>query len=216
MKKTIYFLSFALFSVLLMVSCNRGPGKKLKEAKEKVETVRSMAKSISKLEERSEEMQSVAEELQAIDPFTKDQFKEWMPDKLGDLERTSFEFTSTMGSNGSLKYKSTSDADDEDYEERSLEINIIDGAGEMGAAVFAAQSFFTGFMDEYDSEDEYKSEQMVERNGAKALETYYKQNNKTEIKTTIANRFIVTVNAYNMKPDEAWKLIDKLKVEKLK
>lgn len=212
MKKVFYFAAFALLT-LFAISCKSEVVKKAKETKQQIETVSKVAKSMSNLEDASSKMEKDIEKLKEVEPITSDAFKKWMPENLGDLKRSSYEFTTMMGNVANLEFKS--DSEDEE-EQKSIHFTILDGAGEIGATLFATQSFFSGMMDAYDSETEEKKEQLIERKGVKALETYYKQRNNSEIKTTVDGRFFVDVNAKGMNLEETWELIEKLRIEKLK
>lgn len=216
MRKTISFVAvFALMFTL--ASCVGGARKKLKEAKENVSAAKNVVKGLSKMEKQAEQSKKDLAALQEVEPFTNEKFRNWMPDNLDGMTRTSFEFSSSMGNQGKMSFKSE-EADDsnDNSQKKSLSITIIDGAGEMGALVFASQGFITGFIDDYYSESETKLERIVERKGNKALETYYKEKNSTEIKAVIESRYIVLADAKNMDVDDTWKLIDKLKIERLK
>lgn len=210
MRKSINFLAvFALFLIVGLSACNSKAGKKIKESKEKISTAKSMVKSLSKMEGNLNELGKDAEKLKDIEPFNNDRFQNWMPEKLDGMKRTSYEFTSSMGSQGKMNFA-------EEDGDREFELTVIDGAGEMGAVIYASQGFITGFMDDYHSESDTKVEKLVKRKNGKALETYYKDTNSSEIKAVIDNRFIVSASSSDMNVDETWKLIEKLNVGKLK
>lgn len=210
MRKSISFLTiFSLSLIFGLSACNSKAGKKIKESKEKISNASSMVKSLSKMEENMNELGKDAEELKDVEPFNNDRFQNWMPERLDGMKRTSYEFTSSMGSQGKMNFE-------DENGDRSFKVTIIDGAGEMGSVVYASQGFITGFMDDYHSESDTKLERVVKRKDGKALETYYKEENSSEIKAVVANRFIVTARSNHMNVDETWRLIDQLNVGRLK
>ena len=210
MKRILSYLIAVMLVSTVMISCNSGPGKKLKEAKEKVQTTSRAVKGMSKMEKESDDIGKRVEALSKQAPFTNDKFKKWMPEQINGMKRTSFEFTSTMGNQGRMSYE------DEIDNNKKIKVSVIDGAGEMGSVIYASQAFLTGFMDNYETESESKTEKIVERKGKKAMETFYKKDNKCEIKTVVDDRFIVIVESDGMSIDETWNAIDKLNVGKLK
>lgn len=205
------YISFVIFMALTFgfASCTGGAKEKMKEAKENVSAAKSVVKGLSKMEKKAEEYQKDMEKLQDVDPFTSESFRKWMPDELAGMKRTSFEFASAMGNQGTISFKN-------EEGDKTFTVTIIDGAGEMGSLVFASQGFITGFMDDYYSESEDKLERVVERKGNKAMETYHKERNSSEINVVVDKRFIVMAETKNIDVDDTWKLIDKLKVGKLK
>ena len=68
----------------------------------------------------------------------------------------------------------------------------------------------------FESESESKTEKIKQREGSQSLETYYKKDNNSGIKTTVDERFMVDAEGENMNPDELWSLIVKLNINKLK
>lgn len=50
-----------------------------------------------------------------------------------------------------------------------------------------------------------KPERVVRRKDDKVLETYHKEENSTEIKAIVGNRFIVSAETENIDVEETWK-----------
>ena len=132
MRKTISFLTIIAL-VLAFSSCGGEAKKKIKEAKESVSAVKNMTKNLSKIEESAEQINKDTEKLKNVEPFSNDRFQKWMPENLDGMKRTSFEFTSAMGNQGEMKFV------DESNEERTFDVTIIDGAGEMGSMIYATR-----------------------------------------------------------------------------
>ncbi len=210
MKKTFIYLATSLFIFSGITSCNSDAGKKIKETKDQIENVASIAQNASKIEKNAKDMEARMEELKKIVPFNSDKFKKWMPEKLGQFTRTSYEFQNIMGCNGLLKF-SNKDAENE----KTLEVSIFDGAGEAGSAIYASYAMLSGLVGSVESETESSIERIVERNGKIAKETIHKESNNCEIMTIISDRFLVNIEAEGIDIDEAWKLLDELKVKDL-
>ena len=56
MKRISSYLIAVMLVSTVMISCNSGPGKKLKEAKEKVQTTSRAVKGMSKMEKESDDI----------------------------------------------------------------------------------------------------------------------------------------------------------------
>lgn len=204
LKKFIFLCTLTF----VLTSCKNDTMDKIRDVKNQVSNVADVAGNISEMEENVNEMEARIEELKSMKPFTNEKFKTWMPEKIEEFKRTKFEFLNVMGAQGNMEFN-------DENQSKTVEIDIIDGAGEQGAMFFASQGMLTGLYNSYESEDDYKKEEIVERNGVKSMETYYKQDHKAEIKTTIDNRYMVIAKATQMTTDELFEFIQKLKITQL-
>lgn len=209
MKKRISLLGVVFIIILSLSACKNETTQKIKNARKAMGNTKDILKNAKNMEKSAAALGDRAEELKQMTPIDNEKFKDWMPEFLDGMPRASFNFQSAMASTGRLEFKSETD-------DREFHISIIDGAGESGAAVYAFQGFYEGMAQGFESENDHKVEKMEKRKGQSSLETYYKKDNNSEIKTTVSERFMVEAKGYNMNPDEVWKLIEKLKVEKLK
>lgn len=203
--KTYYIPLIALL-LSLTWSCQSETIDKIKDVKNKVSTASSVVGNISNMEENAKNMESRMDELKEMTAITNAEFKDWMPETLDGLPRKSYEFNTMMGATGSLSF-----ADDD----KAVEVNIMDGAGETGSALYASQGMLGALYGGFESESDIKKQEIVERNGEKSIETYYKDKNNAEIRITVDNRFIVSANGRNMTPDELFAYVEKLNVSKL-
>ena len=96
---------------------------------------------------------------------------------------------------------------------KKLTIMIIDGAGPTGSMMASGYGLLGNF--EMETEDEYQHQQTVEVNDIRAQQTYKKKSNDTQLIFAFAERFLVTVNANDMLPDETWDMVDNLELEQL-
>ncbi|MDG4950043.1 hypothetical protein NLM59_03820 [Weeksellaceae bacterium KMM 9724] len=203
--KKVYLSLFALMLVITY-SCESETMDKIKDVKSKVNTASTMVGNVSNMEKNAKNIESRMESLKELTPITSDEFKDWMPDDLGDLKRNSYKFNTVMGSTGELSYEN---------EERSLEVTIMDGAGETGSAVYASQGMLGALYGNFESESDTKKEEIVDRNGVQSVETYYKDKNDSSIRVTVDDRFFVNANGKNMTTDELYSYIEKLNVSDL-
>ncbi|MDG4944955.1 hypothetical protein NMK71_00870 [Weeksellaceae bacterium KMM 9713] len=203
--KKVYLSLFALMLVITY-SCESETMDKIKDVKSKVNTASTMVGNVSNMEKNAKNIESRMESLKELTPITSDEFKDWMPDDLGDLKRNSYKFNTVMGSTGELSYEN---------EERSLDVSIMDGAGETGSAVYASQGMLGALYGNFESESDTKKEEIVDRNGVKSVETYYKDKNDSSIRITVDDRFVVNASGKNMTTDELYSYIERLKVSDL-
>lgn len=208
MFKTKAIIALAIVVIGGMTACSNGPGKKLKEVRQKTKQATDLVKSISNLEKDAANVTDTMDKLKNLEPFDNDRFQSWMPERLGEMKRESYQFSSNMGNTGTLLFVN------EDYS-KTVELNIIDGAGEAGSLVYASQTFMTGMVTNHFVESDEKLEKLVTRKGNKAIETYYKKTNDSEIQAIVDNRFIVSAKAKGTDIDELWGYIDRLNIGKL-
>lgn len=203
MKKFIVTLC-----VLALFGCKNETMEQLNAVKNQVKNTSSVMGNISEMEKNAKEMEKNMEDLKKLTPFSSETFKNWLPDEIDGMQRSSYEFQQVMGSNGQAKYANESG-------DKTFELSIIDGAGEQGSAIFATTGFFTGMYGGFESENDTKKEEIVERDGNKSMETYYKNENKSDIKVIMHDRFIVQASGQPMQPDELFNLVKKLNISNL-
>lgn len=204
MKRINIYLS-ALFAVFI-ISCESETMDKIKDAKSKVSNATSVIGNATKMEEKATAMDKRLNELKEIEPISNDEFKAWMPEELGDLTRSSYEFNTMMGATGTLKFKN---------DEKSMDVTIFDGAGEMGSALYASQGFLGSLYGGFESESDTKKQEIVEKDGREIIQTYYKDKNNSEVRFNVDDRFVVSANATNMNPEEVYDLLLEMKIKEL-
>lgn len=203
MYRKIIILGF-----ICLISCESETVDQLKAVKTQVKNSSSVLGNLSNIEENAKNTEKQMEELKKLTPFSNDDFKAWMPEEIAGMKRVDYSFQSMMGSQGKLKFADESG-------DNTFEINIIDGAGETGAAIVTSQNMLTGIYGNFETENETKREQITERNGVKALETYYKNDHRSEVKTMVNDRFMVQAKADNRTPEEVHELIQDLNIHQL-
>jgi len=139
---------------------------------------------INEAAKKMEENADKAEELKKLTPLSIDQVKALIPSELLGMQRSNFSANSAMGvSVGKGTYKGDDD--------KELNIEIIDCAGEMGASWYTMRYFSLW---NFQQEDDNGYQKTIDFNGGKAIEKYTKANDRYELTYFGNDRFIVNVD----------------------
>jgi hypothetical protein len=199
MRSTVF--TFVL--VLLLFSCKDNPvSEKIKETQQNVSNTTKAVKELNT-------MQDDIEALQKIEPLTNEELKAWLPDAVEGMKRTGFK----AGQTSYIKIASIEATYATDAKDKQFQVQVIDGAGEMGAAATAGMRML--FSQEFEEEDEYRWRKTVKKDGMKAIEEYKKSDNYSEIQFMYDGRFYVKASGTNMSIDETWEAIDELDLNDL-
>jgi len=157
-----------------------------------------------------DELLGIERQLAAQVPITKEQYKNWLPKKLGNLKRTHYELNKEIErmppSNNitALFEKGT----------KKIDVAIVDCAGSKDAAsaYTLIKEMASGDWKD-DKDDGYNSASKMD--GISVITEY----NEKEVKTTLhynANgRFLVKATGNNIEPEELWNYLKNLELEKL-
>ena len=202
MKK---FSTIALL-LLVVLACKKenNPINKIKKVKKGFENVQQTLDIAKNFEKNTKRLASLT-------PLSKENFKTWMPENLDDLKRTKYEIGKQMGyakiSKVHLEYKT-------EDKNKGVSLKIIDGAGN-GASVITM--FNLTSQQDLDSESETGYKKTMTFDGVKVLVEYSnpKYANRSLLKYLLNDRLYVEARGWQMKPDELWEYLNKLKIEKL-
>ncbi len=132
----------------------------------------------------SDDMQKKMEELKKLTPLTTDQLKAMLPEEIMGMKRSNFSANSMMGyANAEATYKNEND-------DKRIELNIFDCAGEAGAGIYSL-SYWTKMSMQSESDNGYTK--TVDFDGDKAVETYEKGMDRYELTRFVSDRLLVTV-----------------------
>ena len=199
MKK--YVMALFVFSALL--SCKDNPvSKKIKETKQSVSNTTNAVREMNKIQED-------VKDLSEITPLTNEEFKSWLPEKVNGMKRISYKAGQT-GMMGIASIEATYANEDKS---KKFTNNVIDGAGQMGAA--ATMGMRMVMSQDFEEEDENGYKRTTTKNGAKAVEEYRTNNNRSKIQLMQGNRFYLDATGTNMDLDETWDAIEEIKMKKL-
>ncbi|MBW2938547.1 hypothetical protein KXJ69_10540 [Aureisphaera sp. CAU 1614] len=194
---------FLIVALLFFVGCKDNPvSKKIKEAKQNVSNTNSAIEELN-------DMQEDIEELKEISPLTNDELKAWLPDEINGMKRTSFK----AGQTSFMKIASIEASYSNEDKSKTFKIQIIDGAGEMGAAATAGMRML--FSQDFEEETETQVKRSIKKKGVKAIEEYRKDGSNCTIQFMQDDRFYINASGRNMDLDETWKAIDDLDVQNL-
>lgn len=199
MKK--YVLALFVFSAI--ISCKDNPvSKKIKETKQTVSNSTNAVKEMTN-------MQDDIKDLQEVEPLSNDELKSWLPDNINGMKRISYKAGQT-GMMGIASIEATYANEDKT---KKFSINVIDGAGQMGAA--ATMGMRMVMSQDFEEEDENGYKRTTTKNGVKAVEEYRSDRNSSNIQLMESKRFYLDAKGKNMDLDETWDAIDELKMKKL-
>ena len=198
MKKIL----IACIAIATIVACDNPVTEKIKETKQNVENVTKASKEINK-------MGDDIKELQGMEPLTNEEMKTWLPESVNGMKRVGYK----AGQASYMKIASIEATYTNDDKTKTFKINIIDGAGEIGASATAGARMMLAM--DMEEEDVYKTKRTLTRNNVRAMEEYKKKSNSTVIQLMQGKRFYLQVNAKNMEIDETWEAIDDLDLDDL-
>lgn len=193
------------FCAALMFSCGKDNpvSKKIEQAKEAKENISNAGKVIKE----SQNFQQDFERLSALEPLTNAEFKEWMPEEVNGMKRNSFK----AGETAMLQISSAEAGFSDEEKTKRFGVTITDGAGAMGASAISSLSMSLKMSMEEEDESGYKK--TMDKNGVRAMEEY--RNENTKIQLIAKGRYWVEATGDNMTPEETWKAVDALKLDKL-
>ncbi|MEM7086406.1 MAG: hypothetical protein AAF489_09500 [Bacteroidota bacterium] len=198
MKKFI----IAILTLAVFTACENPVTKKIKETKETVSNTKEAMKEMNN-------MQDDIKELQQVTPLTNDELKAWLPDEINGMKRIAYK--AGQGSFMQIAMIEATYANED--KSKKFKIEVMDGAGEVGATATAGMRIL--FSQDFEEEDEYKTRRTVKKDGMKAIEEYRKNNNRSTIQFFKGNRFYMNASGTNMDIDETWDAIDELDMEDL-
>lgn len=199
MKKYIV----VLFVLGTLIACKDNPvSKKVKETRESVSNTTNAVKEMTK-------MQDDIKELQEITPLTNEDFKSWLPDQVDGMKRISYK----AGQTGMMGISSIEATYANEDKSKKFSFNIIDGAGQMGAAATAGMRMV--MTQDFEEEDENGFKRTTTKRGTKAIEEYRTRDNRSKIQLMEGNRFYIDATGTNMDLDETWDAIDELDIDDL-
>ncbi len=199
MKKYVLIL----FIFTAFASCKDNPvSKKIRETKEGVSNTTNAVREMTK-------MQDDIKDLSETEPLTNDELKAWLPDNIRGMKRISYK----AGQAGMMGISSIEATYANEDKSKKFSINIIDGAGQVGAAATAGMRL--AMSQDYEEEDENGMRRTVKRNGKKAMEEHRTNTNHSKIQLMENNRFYLEAEGTNMDLDETWDAVEDLKLNKL-
>ncbi len=178
-------LSLAL--LLVLGACGKKDEANTEETPSIGDTISAVGK-LSDLAEKSEGMQKHAEELKKTTPVNNAQLKSILPDSIDGIARSSFEITNAIGLlTANAKYEKDA---------KHYEVQVYDGAGETGSAMFGLAQLGTVMGTESETQTGYtKPFSMGDNKGSEKQDSADANNIFNEVTLIVADRFVLTVNS---------------------
>jgi len=194
MKKVLLIVGAAA----LLISCKDNPiVSKVKETKQNVENTTNAYKEVFNAQEDIEKLSKVT-------PMTNEELKAWLPDEVDGMKRTSFK-AGAMAAMNIASIEATYTSEDQSKE---FKVEIIDGAGEVGAMAIIGMRM--ALSQEFEEETEYKIKKTTKKGGVKAIEESYKDGSSSNVEFLQDDRFYIKASGRNMSINELWDLIDEI------
>lgn len=176
---------------LALVFSLAGCGSKEDESSENKASVGDAISAVGKLSDvadASKDMQENAEALKKLTPVSNDQLKSVLPDSIAGIARTSFEISNAMGlQTAQAKYEKDA---------IQYEVQVYDGAGETGSAMFGLAQLGTIMGMESETQTGYtKPFSLGDNKGSEKQDRADANNVLNEVTLIVANRFVLTVNS---------------------
>lgn len=179
------------------------------EVKEKLKKAKQGVSNVTTIAEKAQEAKEDIENLKDAVPLTNEELKKWLPESIGDFERTGFK----VGAAGYANVASIEGTYKLEAGEQKLTMNVIDGAGPAGSMMIVGLGMAVKM--DMEQEDENKHTKSVTVSDLRAQQTFHKKRNETALQFVFENRFGVMINAVNLDPDETWEMVEKLQLSDL-
>ena len=173
------------------------------------------------------DMMKTMERLKGLTPLSIEKLKTALPENLSQMQRRSLStgenpsLTSIEGSYHTANEPEflttnvngvTGDALNEKY--KTVTIGITDGAGVAGSGMVSSFEMMINMP--FAANDANKNQKITEKNGIKAIETYNKDRNQSELQFIYDGRFMISISATKRTPEETWDIIPLLNLNALK
>jgi len=169
----------------MLIACDNPVTKEIKEAKQQVSNSTNVVKELNNIQED-------ILEIQESEPLTNEELKTWLPDNVSGMKRIGFK----AGQMGMVQIASIEATYANEDKSQKFKVEIIDGAGPMGASATAGMRMM--FTQEFEEESEDKTRRSVTKDRIKAIEEYRKSNKNSTIKFMRDKPFYIKATGTNM------------------
>ena len=168
-------------------------------------------KNLNKAGDAAKDWEKIQERLAAEAPLSNDEIKAMFPETLAGMKRNSFTVgeSQMMGMNSGQATYANDDG-------KSVELSIMDGAGETGASMVAMYAITLAMDTEQQTESGYTKTAKFNGNRATIAESTYDDWVNSEITTLVENRYIVALKGSGVSFKELEKVYNELNLKSLK
>lgn len=167
-------------------------------------------RNLEKAGDAAKNWEKIQEKLASETPRSNDEIKALFPENLAGMSRKSFSVgdAQMMGVNGGeAKYSNDDD--------KSVEVSIMDGAGEMGSSMVAMYAITLAMETEEETETGYSKTTKFNGNRATVKENTYDGRVDSEITTLVDERYIVSLDGSGLSLKELEKMFNELNLKSL-
>lgn len=195
---------------LSLISCSKNETKEEKKSGGFSDIV-SGVKNANSMKNSVQDVTKNIEELKVMTPLSNEELKAAFPETLMGMKRTEISVGDAAMMNlssATAKYKSD--------EDKTVTIEVMDGAGEMGSAMVA--SMIMGMSGEREKTTETGFEKTTQINGMKALVSEDKTENyvNSKIQIIAKKRYYISLSGKQVSYDELEKVFNAIDLNKLK
>jgi hypothetical protein len=168
-------------------------------------------KNLNKAGDAAKDWEKIQEKLAAETPLTNDEIKAMFPETLAGMKRKSFSVgdAQMMGMNSGQSTYADNDG-------KSVDLSIMDGAGETGASMVAMYAITLAMDNEQQTETGYTKITKFNGNRATIAENTYDDLVNSEITTLVGDRYIITLKGSGLNFNELEKVYNELNIKSLK
>lgn len=208
MKLNYTFILALLFFVIH--GCDNNSATDQKKSSSEVIPEKNREKTVNETTENKNEPPSVISQLASLEPMTEAEMDAWMPEKIGTLNRTYYQANMTP----QMEIFMTKATFKDPNSQKSLEISIMDGAGERGSR---AMSPFLNLKNLYqDKSDELGYQKVITKNDMTIVQKYRNTGDKFNLEFAYKQRYAIKIETRALSETELWEAINQFKFDYLK
>lgn len=168
-------------------------------------------RNLNKASEAAKDWEKIQQKLVAETPLTNDEIKAFFPETLAGMKRINFAVGQghMMGVNsGSASYSNE--------EGKSIELSVMDGAGETGSAMISMYAITLSMEMEEETESGYSKTTKLNGSPATVSQDSYDAWTNSEITSLVSDRYIVSLDASGLDLKELEKAFGELNLKGLR
>lgn len=204
--------SIVLLISVLVLSCGGGGSSKDKgDDSPGISDAIGSFKNLSKIADATKDWEKNQEKLAAQTPMTNDEMKALLPESLSGIKRTRF----SVG-DASMVGLVTGQATYSDDLGKSLDLTIMDGAGEAGSGMIALFAMSLSMNMEEETESGFSKNTTVNGYRASVKEEKGEDWISSEINTLVSDRYLVTLKGSGLSYKELESVFGNLDLSKMR
>lgn len=208
------YLFTGLLTGILLISC--GGSKSTKEDGSENDSPSlseavSGLKNLNKLADAASDTEKVQQKLAKTTPLSNDQMKALLPETLYGMERSRFSVGSAMTAGMNM-----AEADYSKEQEKSINLTIVDGAGETGAGLISGTLMALSMEREEQTESGFSKTTTIGGYRASVKENKGDGWINSEIIVIVSDRYMITLSSSSLELKELEKAFQALDLNKMK